>query len=347
MQWLAVAASLLVAACGSSRLETSRATSTTTTTTTATTTTVPDAGRYHRPGEQRELGRGEVVGTSADGTAAYVAAENPASKVLGCEGLPVPWLFSVPLDGTRRAPFAPAGIQPVAGEVVRSPRARTVAVVEQCEEFFTRLVLATEGPGGKLSEARALDEKVFSGLRPSLAWSRDGRTFLATTADERGDVVRLDPATGDRTTLLGGRRGLRAAEMADGSLVVLLPGELLVGRASIKVNGYGFALTPGGDQLAVHGEDGLFLVQGGGSISRLAPGPVARATWSPDGRAIAYLAGGEVRVVTLDGRTTTVSARAGFSAPFFAADGRAPVFSTARTTGAGIEEPFVAVVRFA
>ena len=284
-----------------------------------------------------ELGPGTVVGVSGDGAAAYVVAENPDPGVVGCEGMTAPQLFAVPLDGSTRTPLAADGGGPLSGDVVRGPAGAMVAVVDQCEEFFSRLATATERPGGRLADVRSVDGAAIAGLSPRVAWSSDGRSLITTTADEARDVVRLDLASGRRTTLLAGRRAIQAGELADGSLVALLPDGLLLGGTRLPVQGFGFSLAPDGGRLAVFGEDGLFVVDGKRDTSRLVAGPVAQATWSPDGRSVAYLSRGGVAVVDAGGGPARqVAGNAPISPPFFTPDGRVLLFTSARPTGQGI-----------
>jgi hypothetical protein len=281
-----------------------------------TTTTAPPE---YRPGPEQSLGAGTVVGVSGDGTAALVVGPDPSSDERGCEGT------------GATALFAAAGA--LTGQLLRSraDRAR-VAVVSVCEEFLSGAYVAREGAGGVFAEVTPIPRSALDGLGSRFDWSADGARLLAVVSVS-GDVVKVDPSTGARETVLPAADAFRAAELADGTLAVLTrDGRLRLGDEVLDVAGVDLVVSPDGGGLAVHGPDGLFLVAPG-STRRLVTGPVAAVSWSPDGRALAVtgqssdVAGGPLSIVTQDGAVTEIAAGGVLGAAWFAPDGRALAFT--------------------
>lgn len=294
-----------------------------------TTTTAPPE---YRPGPEQSLGAGTVVGVSGDGTAALVVGPDPSSDERGCEGTGATALFAAPLGGgARRRSVADAGA--LTGQLLRS-RAdpARVAVVSVCEEFLSGAYVAREGAGGVFAEVTPIPRSALDGLGSRFDWSADGARLLAVVSVS-GDVVKVDPSTGARETVLPAADAFRAAELADGTLAVLTrDGRLRLGDEVLDVAGVDLVVSPDGGGLAVHGPDGLFLVAPG-STRRLVTGPVAAVSWSPDGRALAVtgqssdVAGGPLSVVTRDGAVTEIAAGGVLGAAWFAPDGRALAFT--------------------
>lgn len=319
--------------------------------TTTTTTAPPD----YRPGPEQSLGAGAVAAVSGDGTAALVVGPDPSSDERGCEGTGATALFAAPLDGGARRPsVADAGA--LAGQLLRSPAdPARVAVVSVCEEFLSGAYVAREGAGGMFTEVTPIELSALDGLGSRFDWSADGTRLLAV-APASGDVVKVDPSTGARETVLPAADAFRAAELADGTLAVLTrDGRLRLGDEVLDIAGVDLVVSPDGEQLAVHGPDGLFLVAPG-STRRLVTGPVAAVSWSPDSRALAVtgqsfdVAGGPLSVVTRDGAVTGIAGGGVLGAAWFAPDGRALAF-TRIEPGEGDGEAAVAreqavVVRF-
>ncbi|MDP9386441.1 MAG: hypothetical protein M3Q48_00555 [Actinomycetota bacterium] len=216
-----LAAGLALAACGSGGSPSAGGTTTTT-------TTAAEAPSYRVDGSPTDLGAGEVMGVTGDGVAAYVAAENPSSSVAGCEGMPAPYLYRAPLDGGTRTLAAPASAQPVAGAVLRRAGSTTVVVVDQCEGFLSRLLVATEEPGGTLRDPKQVDRRVVDDVSPfSLVWSAAGDTLIGVR--DRREIVRIDPVKGTSERLADVQEGVKAAELADATLVVLTTQGLTIG----------------------------------------------------------------------------------------------------------------------
>lgn len=310
---------------------------------TSTTTTSPDE-RSYEPGPEQDLGRGMVAGVSADGSAALVAAEDPEAGEIGCEGMPADFLFAAPLDGSARRRAIP-GSEPVSGAVLRSPDTSRLAIVSACEEFLSGVHVATEQAGGTLVDVAPIDPEVVGDLVSRLSWSSDGKSLLGVVSGT-WDVVRVDVATGRRETLLAGADSLQAAQLADGTLVVLSRSSTLrVGAQEHDVSAFGIAVSPDGRQVAAHGAGGLFLVAPGGSPRQVAAGSVGAVAWAPDGAALTYVSDGALRVVTTDGTITEILPSGAVTPGFFTPDGSALVF-TRTEPAAGGDDLVVRMVRF-
>src|SRR6266852_3887676 len=315
----------------------------------------PAGSRYHTLGPAREIGTGYLVGTSLDGSAAYVSDVDATSKP-GCEGRPRSMLFRLPVTGATRELLADSS----AG-VSRGPGGH-VALAEYCEEFFTSLQVGTESPDGHLSDLKAVELRVNGQPTPSrFSWSSDGTHLLGwATGPEgpptpaTGKIWSIDPATGAASELfdIGSGPVVAVAQLAGGTYVVS------VGLASVDpatgssyrialrdttgveqahLDGDGFAIAPDGRQVAVFGI-GVSLIAPGQTAPTglVGPDPTGRVTsagFSPDGRAIAYIVtegqDHRVSIVTIPNRTVTPVPAPGFVASaLFTGDGAALVLST-------------------
>lgn len=319
--------------------------------TTTTTTAPPD----YRPGPERSLGAGSVVGVSRDGTAALVVGPDAESGQQGCEGTGASALFAAPLDGAARQRAVPDA-EVLTGRLLRNPAdPGRVAVVSVCEEFLSGAYVAREEAGGVLTGVVPVTEGALDGLVPQFAWSADGSRLLAVVA-EAWDVVKIDPSSGARVTVLPAADAFRAAELADGTLAVLTrDGRLRLGDEVLDIAGLDLVVSPDGRQLAIFGPDGLVLVAPG-STRRVVTDPVGGVSWSPDGGALAVtgqspdVAGGRLSVVTLDGAVTEIAGAGVVGTAWFTPDGRGLAFTRVEP-GEGDGEAAVAreqavVVRF-
>ena len=205
-------------------------------------------------------------------------------------------------------------------------------MVSVCEEFLSAAYVAREGAGGVFTVVTPIPRSAIDGLIAQFEWSADGARLLAVVSGS-WDVVKVDPSTGARETVLPAADAFRAAELADGTLAVLTrDGRLRLGDEVLDIAGVDLVVSQDGGGLAVHGPDGLFLVAPG-STRRLVTGPVAAVSWSPDGRALAVtgqssdVAGGPLSIVTQDGAVTEVAAGGVLGAAWFAPDGRALAFT--------------------
>lgn len=298
----------------------------------------------YRPGPVRDLGSGLVVGVSADGTAALVAGEDPTSELIGCEGMPAPFLFSAPLDGGSRRRAVP-GTTAISGQVLHGPDGKQVAILSDCEEFLSDIVLARDEGNGSLTDVAPLDRSLLDQLASRFSWSRDGTALLGIET-ETWDVVRIDVRTRTRQPVVAAD-ALQAAELADGTLVLLgRDGSVRTGeRDAAGVTGaFGIAVSPDGRQVAAFGADGLFVIAPGSAARKLVPTAVPEATWAPDGGALAYISDGTVSVVTTAGVVSEI-ARDAVTPGQFTPDGSALVFTGAPSDPEG-SAFVVRVVRF-
>ena len=310
--------------------------------------------RYHRVGDLRHLGPGQVVGVSADGTAGLVFAEDRTANRLGCEGTPAQFLWAVPLDGDERERAIEGPVQPGNSELVRGPEGR-IALVERCEEFLSGIYTATEQEGGRLSDVTAVKIPATDAA-PDVTWSRKDGSLIAIVFQFEPNragrhLVRLDPVSGRTEQLEVVPDAVRAVELADGKLVIAHVSErgsaITAGPREFNLDAFDLAVAPDGTTVAVAGTAGLYLL-GPGEPRKLADGPVYTVTWSADGEAVAFTgtpASGrrrrqDVSVATLDGRVTQVAGDAAFSSAWFTTDGRHLVFSRAEEQEGPDGEPF-------
>lgn len=317
-------------------------------------TTVVDYGRI---GPANRIGTGLVEGASPDGSAVYVTAVDAALSRPGCEGLPEPVLFRVPLDGTVREALG-GSAAPFRGAVVRGSGGRVV-LVAGCEEFLSGIRVATETPQGRLEGVRRVE---VQGPLTSVTWAADGQSLLgianaSASGTSRGTIVRIDPASGQSTPVFAVAGGAsHVGQLADGTYVVASGGTVSLrdgtGATSSTFDGFGFTIAPDRRSLVTWGHS-LVLVRPGQSPVTLATTagdqPLGPVDFSPDGRAIAYVTSvgdtARVAVTTLaDPRTATVTGTAArYARVYFTGDGRAVVFS--RLTNPS-EEPAVLLARF-
>ncbi|MGH9269331.1 MAG: WD40 repeat domain-containing protein, partial [Acidimicrobiales bacterium] len=303
------------------------------------------AGR--RAGPPVAAGTGVVVGTSADGSAAYVEEIDPAVSRSGCEGRPEPVMFRLPLTGGPKELLGTPR-SPLRGLVVRGGGGRA-AVVDACEGFLSALRVGNEAPDGRLSDLKVVDLPGGASrpLPAGVGWSVDGTVLLLASGSS---VVRLDPATGASSKVFdvtGGRGVLsQVAELADGSYVVggrrqvSLRDRKGVVRATFE--GDGFTVSPDGRRLVVLAADGALSVfeNGSGTPSALLgadPGATVEvAQFSPAGDAVVFVrtngAESTLSVVpVVERRAVLVSSRGPFGRPYFSGDGRAVVFNQFET----------------
>lgn len=319
------------------------------------TSTTSVAAPQYRPGPEQSLGEGVAAGISADGTAALVVAEDPDADNAGCEGTGARTLFATPLDGGARRRAAP-GRKPVIGTVLRNPAdPARVAIVSVCEEFLSDLVVAREGAGGTLSDVVVVDRDLVAGLAGRFAWTRDGSALLGVVPGS-GDVVRVDPLAGTRTTVLAGAGAFEVGELDDGSLAVLTGDQRLrLGDVVHTVPAVGIAVSPDGSQVAAYG-NGVWLFTPGRAPRQLTTESATAVAWAPAGRALAvtgqgsYPDGGALAIVSLDGDVSVLTTSGAVGEGHFTPDGRALVFTrigpSAGTAESGQTVERAVVVRF-
>ena len=289
---------------------------------TTTTTNGEGPARTYRPaGEERDLGEGAIAGRSGDGTAVYVLATDGQRPAAGCEGLGT-YLYSAPLDGAARTPAIPGWPETISGGVIKSPTSDRVVIVEQCEEFFGRLLVGEEH-GGLLRNVDEVPVHFSEEGAPRLRWTADGRRLIGAQALS---VITIDPDSGAVTVLKEGAKAIAAGELADGTLVVLSQTGVLVGDREVPGSGWGLGISADGTSVVVVGETGLRVIDGEGKVRQLATGVVDSADWSQDGRAIAYTSEGRLRIRVLDEPSPVEVADNAYGA-IFTPDGRTLLFT--------------------
>lgn len=317
--------------------------------------TTTSAPSYRQFGAAVSVTRGFVVGASPDGSAVYVERLDDRLSQLGCEGEPEPVIFRVPLGGGEAAPVL-AGGKPVRGQVVRGPD-RRVALVVSCEGFLQTVRTGSETADGHLADLNEVPIESTDELE-GFTWSADGQRLLAAQNDFLAGVVRavaLDPRTGAVSTLFELPQATFAtavARLADGSYAVAADGQVSLrsssGAVLMSTTGFGFAVSPDRSRAMAFGP-GLALLVPGGTEPRVfgttaEGGTVLDASFSPDGRAVAFTvtsaAADVLRVLTLaDGLVADAPAQAGrVVRPTFTGDGRSLVFSL---VASGPAEPTV------
>lgn len=305
---------------------------------------------YHRPGEAVEAGTGSLAEMSLDGAAAYVEETDPRFSVPGCEGQSEPVMFRLPLSGGTREVLG-AGKEPLNGAIVRGKR-RRVAVVSSCEEFFSGLLVGAETADGHLTDLREVTLQRGDDEPPpspnTFAWSLDGRHVLtavneATAEKNPVPLMRIDPSTGatSRVFDVPDTVGItQVDQLADGTYV--LAGDKVTlrngaGAVTDTFDGNGFALSPDRRRIAVFGRALALVTPGGPEPATLVPPEsdrqITSATFSPDGRAIAYLSRADdntstVSIVTpADARVTKIAGPGPLSQPLFSGDGKHLAFN--------------------
>ena len=325
--------------------------SSTTTSTSSSTTTDPGI-KYDQPSTVKLVGTGLVDGTSLDGSAIFVAEEDPQFSQLGCEGQPEPVLFRLPLAGGDRELIGTAEDH-LHGRVLHGQGGK-IAIVAGCEGFFTALWVGTETPDGHVNGLRkvAIGE-VGDGqtLAPfSVSWAANGQSLLGAVngfTGGPGRIVSIDPDSGALATLFeaGATSGVsQVGQFSDGSYVVAADGKVSIRDATGAVTreglGNGFQLATDLQTVIVYGDEVLVMAPGAARPVRLVPGEpgkqVTSAAPSPDGRAVVYNfsdTGGTNEIFLLTVADTHMSKLAGpgpLGRVFFSGDGTAVVFNQFR-----------------
>jgi len=311
------------------------------------------------------LGQGYVQGVSLDGSYIYVSDVIPGTVGQGCEGAGENVLYRMPVDGGERN-LATDDSGPARGSLIRGGTKNRVALIEACEENFTRAFVATESEDGRLFDLERVPVPERSIPRLT-GWSNDGLYLLGVTGDPAGDgqkpmqVVQLDPASGDTNTLFDTEPIFRVAQLKNGSYVTQGSGTISVRNTTEVLRTYQgdfFQMSPTGDRFAVLGA-GLSLVAGEGEAQTLVRASGESTTYSvsftADGRSLAYVqvrnqgpkveadlgvvtVGGQAKVIESSGLKDQVS----FGSPFFAADGKFLAYNL--TSDDGSNPPDVVLV---
>jgi hypothetical protein len=298
--------------------------------------TAAGSAGFEAAGPPKDLGTGIVTGISRDGTVAYTNAERPESGRTACEGLPAQYLFAVPLDGTPRRLAAPDNVQPVDGALRRSPDGSRVFVAEYCEEFFVRLRMAIEEPGGTLAAVSDLNVatnryQFFNALQ----WAPDSKSILGvgvdtSTATPRRDIVRIDAASGAVTPIEADVKAIAVAELPGGAIASISSERTLkVGAKEIAFQGpFGLSPSPDYTKVAVYGEGGVIAISGSGESQRVTSDLATGAAWSSDGASILYTdRSGVLRLTVIGGATKQIAEGARYGPGYFTPDDRKLVYT--------------------
>lgn len=309
-----LAVATLVAACSTGDGDTEAGPGSTTTaeptttsggapTSSTTSTTGPDpvevvAVDVTRPSDPRELGPGSVAGAPTMVRGLYVLAPDPSSDLLGCEGVPAPFLWIDRLDGSGREYAAPAEVQPLSGEVHVNADGRALVVV-QCEGFLSDVWVSPESATGLLSDPERRPGLTDDGDLASflLRWDSAPGSLLGVETGEdylQGrTVVAIDVEGGARVSLHTGESVSDLAALADGR-VVLVDGDraLVVDRAGGEPTEIGpaqaVAVAPDGRTVALAGQDGVLVGDVDGVLRPVAGTRAAAPVFSPDGGALSF-----------------------------------------------------------
>ena len=285
-----------------------------------TTTTAPPTTRPVP--SQLAIGSGLVEAVSPDDSRVLFADEDEQLSTLGCEGLPAPVLFLAPVTGGDRAPAMGSGIP--SGMAVRLATGQ-MAIVTGCEEFLVGLGISEESPDGSLTvpTATPLTGALPVELVQDVEAAPRGAAvrILGSSVSGSGpaqSIVEVNLTTGAATQLLTADGSLIAfASLADGRFALADGFDVRVvdaaGSELASYPGEFATVAPDGTTLAVVGP-GIDLVGPGGTPTALpvAPEgspPAIDTVWAPSGRALAFVARGELdelSIVTTDGAVTPI-----------------------------------------
>ena len=261
--------------------------------------TVP-AYDLSRPGAIEAAGPGEVVAVSLDGSALIVSDFDGRVDEPGCEGMAEPILLRAPFDGGRREPVGldPEG-QPLSGRVVRGTDGR-VAVLDICEEFLGRILLAHENPDGTFTDVTELKHPL-PGEAFVTGWSASGDELLAIAwvqdGGTRRSAVRVHVTTGEMSEIVRGEFH-DVGELYDGSVVVaedtgMIRAMDMRARSEWRAPGELFAISPDRRTVAVSSAQGIELYPADGDSQIIAFMPpnerVGYLDWSASGETLTYV----------------------------------------------------------
>jgi hypothetical protein len=331
----------------------------------------PGGVDYGHPSEPQVLGTGDLDAVTPDGTAVIVSDVDDRFSQPGCEGLPSPVLFRVPLDGGEREPLRGDDGQPIQGHgefwFLGAPGAR-VALLDDCEEYLGGILVAREATDGRLDQVVEVPEEadrwpqgVSAG---TIAWSTSGSALLAAgpPAGEVGNpnpdgdpVIRIEVPSGTIQELFRSPEAVfQIGQLPDGRLVYATDHNVRIrnedGGTAAEFSGNGFAIGPDGTLAVLN--PGVTLVSPSGEARVLVEPSegttIWQAEWSPGGDALAYLSD-VLEVVTLDGHVTGLGparpiVRGSPGGSAFSPDGRLLAFN--RPGSQPDAENEVVVVRF-
>jgi len=308
---------------------------------------------FHRFETPREIATGLLDGMTPDGSGAYVEAPDPELSEPGCEGMPEPVMFRVPLAGGDRTVVGDQS-RPLRGALLRGGSQGRVAVISGCESFFTALFVARESRDGTLAGVTEVTPTIPDNflLSPaSVSWSNDGAALLGALQHvdgpdgEPSQVVSIDPDSGEITRLFDAERGSGVSgvgQLENG--MYLVSTDLAVtlrdseGVVTAGFQSRHFEIAPDRRRVAVYGNDVRLASQESTTaqlVLEAAPGrEISAVRFAPAGGAIVIERrqrdGGrsELGIVTLDdSRYTSVVTGDQYGRAYFSGDGRALGFN--------------------
>lgn len=326
-------------------------------------TTLPDGderGPLMPDGDPIDRGSGTVVGVSPDGRWLYVADEVGDGET-GCEGSPRRALFVEPIEGGDRRLAAPAeDLDATTVSELHFDGGGRVATVVQCEGFEARIVAASVGDDGTLSDVGELtlpEPECHDGTVDGISdidYISRGVLVAATTSWGDGDTVCRNlfslPDRPSEPTLLD-QSDVYLVEAASGGQIVTatIDGEVrLNGGAIHSTSGISdIDVSPDGTVVAIAGPDESVVVPVDGSGSSTFAGEAYAVTMRDARSGAMWVPAGDQTVLAalnLNGDDALTPLADGNTAPtvFFSADGTRLFLTVADDGGANprvIEQP--------
>lgn len=309
-----------------------------------------DLHRFETP---REIATGLLDGMTPDGSGAYVEEPDPELSEPGCEGMPEPVMFRIPLAGGDRTVVGDQS-RPLRGALLRGGSQGRVAVIAGCESFFTALFVAQESGDGTLAGVTEVTPAIpddFLLSPDSVSWSNDGVSLLGALRHvdgpdgEPSPVVSIDPDSGEITRLFDAEQGSGVSgvgQLENGMYVVSTDLAVTLrdseGVVTAGFQSRRFEIAPDGRRVAVYGNDVRLVSQGSTNaelVLEAAPGrEISAVRFAPSGGAVVIERsqpdGGrsELGIVTLDDRRyTSVVTGDQYGRAYFSGDGRALGFN--------------------
>lgn len=290
-------------------------------------TTEPDdnaSGPLRPAGEAIDRGSGTVVGISPDGRWLYVADEVGDGE-RACEGAPRRALYVEPLDGSGdRVQAAPADqLDATTLSELHFDGQGRVATVVQCEGFGARIIAASVGADGTLTQIEELTlpetechDGTVDGIT-DLDYLSPGILVAATSSFADGDPCRHLyelPDQASEPTDLGQDDVYLVEATSDGRLItatsdgqVRLDGEEIARTSDVV---HDVDVSPDGTTVAIAGTlEVVFVPLDGGERTTIAHQAIAVALRDADGGAGLVIDSGDLPVVaaidTVDPDTVT------------------------------------------
>lgn len=273
-------------------------------------------------GIPRSLGPAQLAGVGPLTAKIFVNAPDPAGTTLGCEGMPVEYLWAVNPETTERRPVVVAGEWLTANELAVHGDG-LIAAIDRCESSVSSLVTYMDDVDGWF-EFGDVTEAIDRPAIVAVAWATEGMSLLVILSHDGAstDVVEIAIENGGAQLITSGPIH-RAARDAGDRYVVATSEEIQVlgptGSVTRTYSGTDFALAPTGLDLAVTDESRIAVGRLGGELRQIADWPgyrVSEPRWSPSLFAVSYLRHGdaplpELVVTTLEGESEIVASDVG------------------------------------